>query len=158
MIILGIDPGPVTSGVVILVGGKIEATAAAMQNEVLAAMVAVGQMTGGDGYARWALDLVACETMQAAYDTIGASTIQTMMWAGEFRHARRPYPWMELTRQKVKHLVCGRTNVGDPEVRKALIDRFGRVGTKAMPGPTYGVTSHAWSALAVAVAAMMGKS
>ena len=44
----------------------------------------------------------------------------------------------------------------DANVRAALIDRFGpskrkAIGLKATPGPLYGVHSHMWSALAVAV-------
>jgi hypothetical protein len=41
----------------------------------------------------------------------------------------------------------------DQNIRQALIDRLGPPGTKKNPGPTYGVTSHMWSALAVAVTA-----
>jgi hypothetical protein len=36
-------------------------------------------------------------------------------------------------------------------VRQALIDRLGPQGTKKNPGPTYGMRSHLWAALAVAV-------
>jgi hypothetical protein len=39
----------------------------------------------------------------------------------------------------------------DANIRQALIDRFGAVGTKKMPGPLFGVSSHYWAALAVAV-------
>lgn len=45
------------------------------------------------------------------------------------------------------------------DVRKALLDLFPRtgggatpqVGTKAKPGPLYGISTHAWAALGVAV-------
>ena len=150
-IILGIDPGPVTSGVVLLVGGKIAHAVAELPNQSILEMLAADPDSDIDPWPQ----LVACETMQAAYDTIGASTIQTMMWAGEFRHARRPHRWLELTRQQVKAAVCGSVLANDAGVRQALIDRLGPVGTKKAPGPTHGVTSHAWSALAVAVAASM---
>jgi hypothetical protein len=36
-------------------------------------------------------------------------------------------------------------------VRQALIDRLGPQGTKKNPGPTYGMRSHLWAALAVGV-------
>jgi hypothetical protein len=39
----------------------------------------------------------------------------------------------------------------DPNVRQALLDKIGPVGTKKNPGPLYGVSGHGWSALAVAV-------
>ena len=36
-------------------------------------------------------------------------------------------------------------------IRQALLDLIGPQGTKKAPGPTYGVRSHEWAALAVAV-------
>jgi hypothetical protein len=39
----------------------------------------------------------------------------------------------------------------DANIRQALIDKIGPQGTKAQPGPTYGIKSHSWAALAVAV-------
>jgi hypothetical protein len=40
----------------------------------------------------------------------------------------------------------------DSKVIAAMLDRVGPQGTKAAPGPTYGVKSHAWQALGLAVA------
>lgn len=101
---------------------------------------------------------VAIEIMQATYSpTVGRDVIQTMMWAGRFWQA-----WDDtmagkvhlISRQEVKAAVCnGNAKASDSGVRQALIDRIGPPGTKKAPGPTYGVTSHAWAALAVAVAA-----
>lgn len=62
-----------------------------------------------------------------------------------------------IARKRVKLELCGTlTRVGDSEVRSALIERFGpgrevAVGRKKCPGPLYGVSGHAWPALAVAV-------
>jgi len=56
-------------------------------------------------------------------------------------------------RKEVKIYLCGSMKAKDPNIRQALIDRLGDPGTKKNPGPTYGVKSHAWSALAVAVTA-----
>ena len=39
----------------------------------------------------------------------------------------------------------------DGNVRQALIDLIGEQGTKKNKGPTYGISSHSWAALAVAV-------
>lgn len=46
----------------------------------------------------------------------------------------------------------------DPNVRQALIDKFGpgkerAIGLKASPGPLYGLKADGWSALAIAVTA-----
>lgn len=54
-------------------------------------------------------------------------------------------------RKEIKVHICGTTKAKDGNIRQALIDRFGAVGTKKKPGPLYGVSSHLWSALAVAV-------
>ena len=65
-----------------------------------------------------------------------------------------PLPLLELSRQRIKAVLCnGNVKANDAGVRQALIDRLGPPGSKKAPGPTYGVTSHAWAALAVAVAA-----
>jgi hypothetical protein len=144
--ILAIDPGPDSSGVVLLYGGRIAWANAAMDNFELL----------------WRLrhdpDVqVACEVMQASYaPTIGADVIETILWTGEFRHVcrSRPTPMLAISRQQVKAAVCnGNTRATDAGVRQALIDRLGPPGTKRAPGPTYGVTSHAWAALAVALVA-----
>ena len=64
----------------------------------------------------------------------------------------------ELTRRAVKLHLCGSARAKDTNIRAALIDRFGgtggrraAVGLKASPGPLYGIRSHEWAALAVAV-------
>jgi hypothetical protein len=56
-------------------------------------------------------------------------------------------------RKDVKMHLCNSMRAKDANIRTALIDKLGAPGTKKMQGPTYGVTSHAWAALAVAVTA-----
>jgi hypothetical protein len=54
----------------------------------------------------------------------------------------------------VKLHLCGSSRAKDPNVRTALLDRFGGAGakgTKAAPGPLYGIAADLWSALAIAV-------
>jgi hypothetical protein len=54
----------------------------------------------------------------------------------------------------VKMHLCGNQQAKDKNIRQALLDKVGPVGVKKTPGPCYGVKSHAWSALAVAVTAL----
>jgi hypothetical protein len=54
-------------------------------------------------------------------------------------------------RRDVKLHLCDSPRAKDGNVRQALLDRLGPQGTKKAPGPTYGVKSHEWAALAVAV-------
>lgn len=83
----------------------------------------------------------------------------TTLWVGRFAEA-----WEQASgraarlvdRRDVKLHLLGRANGGDPDVRAALIDRFGgtrekAIGKKAAPGPLYGVSGDMWAALGVAV-------
>jgi hypothetical protein len=54
-------------------------------------------------------------------------------------------------RKDIKLFLCGTMRAKDANIRQALIDKIGPQGTKAQPGPTYGIKSHSWAALAVAV-------
>jgi len=42
----------------------------------------------------------------------------------------------------------------DTNIRQALIDMIGPQGKKSCPGPTFGMSSHTWAALAVAITAL----
>lgn len=86
---------------------------------------------------------------------VGAEVFDTCRWCGRFEEA-----WggalALLSRRSVKHHLCGTARAKDANVRQALLDRFGpgrekAIGLKATPGPLYGIKSHLWSALAVAV-------
>src|SRR3546814_17637889 len=86
---------------------------------------------------------------------MGEDSIETVIWTGRFVQAwRDPASVRMVKRREVKSHLCGSARAKDPNVRQALIDQVGAPGLKASPGPTYGVTSHAWAALAVAVTAL----
>lgn len=90
---------------------------------------------------------------------VGKSVFDTCVWIGRFIQE-----WARLggvhyaliQRQRIKALLCGSARAKDANVRQALIDRWGgrekAIGRKACPGPLYGVKTHIWAALAVAVA------
>lgn len=93
--------------------------------------------------------------MVASYGmAVGKDVFETVYWIGRFSEAvggaERIY------RKDVKMTLCGNNRAKDANIRQALIDLFGpgkeaAVGTKSSPGPLYGIKSHLWSALAVAV-------
>ena len=56
-----------------------------------------------------------------------------------------------ITRNRIKNHICHSSRANDSNIRKALINRFGKPGTKKKPGKTYGVSKDKWAALAVAV-------
>lgn len=84
---------------------------------------------------------------------VGKSVFDTVRWCGRFEQLLYTMgKTIEfIPRQTVKACVVNNTRAKDPDVRQALIDRFGAVGKKKDPGPLFGISGHSWSALAVAV-------
>lgn len=88
---------------------------------------------------------------------VGKSVFDTVFWYGRMVEAFGDDTRVHFfTRPQIKTQICGSAKAKDTNIRQALIDRFGgsrqaAVGTKKNPGPLYGIKSHAWSALAVAV-------
>ena len=142
MTILAIDPGTHESGYCLFADGKV-VTSGVMDNADLRKIVK-------DSNA----DLLAIEKIVSYGSAVGQETFDTCVWIGRLMEAwGQPDDVLLIPRRAVKRHVCGPGKWGDPDVRKALIALVGPQGTKAAKGPTYGVKSHAWSALAVAVTA-----
>ncbi|MHC4644193.1 MAG: hypothetical protein ACYTBJ_01730 [Planctomycetota bacterium] len=94
---------------------------------------------------------LAIESVSCYGKPVGESVFSTCMWIGRFVEAWGG-SFTLIPRQVVKKYICpGVRNAGDKQIRTALISRLGSPGTKKKPGPTYGVKSHLWAALAVAV-------
>lgn len=96
---------------------------------------------------------IACEMVACYGMAVGAEVFETCVWIGNFQHAARlaKIPFVKIFRKDVKLHLCMSARAKDPNVRQALLDRFGPQGTKKAPGPTYGISKHAWAAMAVAV-------
>lgn len=139
-IVVGIDPGPKESAVVIWNGASVEAC------EDMPNLSACDQLPGLQRHST----VIACEWIESFGMAVGQSIFQTVFAIGGFaQHARiRLIP-----RRDVKLHLCASPRAKDANIRQALIDRFGEVGTKKNPGPLYGIASHRWAALAVAVTA-----
>lgn len=103
-------------------------------------------------YEHLIIEQVACMGM-----AVGAEVFETVFWSGRFCQdcAARGRQWHRVKRHEVKMHLCGNMRAKDPNIRQALIDRYGgkdaAIGKKATPGPLYGVSADVWSALAVAV-------
>jgi len=85
----------------------------------------------------------------------GKDVFDTVVWIGRFAEAweaATDEPAYLILRGPVKQHLCGSARAKDPNIRQALIDKLGEPGTKKNPGPTYGIKSHLWAALGVAVA------
>lgn len=82
---------------------------------------------------------------------VGREVFETCVWIGRFVQAwRSPSEALLVYRKDVKQYLCGSVKAKDGNVRQALIDLIGPVGTKKAQGPLYGVSGHVWPALAVA--------
>jgi hypothetical protein len=87
---------------------------------------------------------------------VGAETYNTVLWIGRFIEAFGGKTSL-IFRRDVKLCICGDSRAKDSNIRQALLDRYPRtgggktpqVGTMKEPGPLFGVSSHAFAALAV---------
>ena len=93
--------------------------------------------------------------MVASYGMpVGATVFETCVWIGRFVQAVTERSKVEpifVYRKDEKMALCHSMKAKDGNIRQALIDRFGVVGTKKNPGWFYGVSKDVWSAIAVGV-------
>jgi hypothetical protein len=137
--IIGIDPGPKVQSFVLFDGERVLNSGDCS----IAEMVAYLQLRQDI--------LVACEWIDSYGMPVGSEVFQTVFNVGRIYSAAAA---MRLVpRRDVKLHLCGTARAKDPNVRRALIEKLGPVGTKKQPGPCYGVSNHLWAALAVAVTA-----
>lgn len=109
---------------------------------------------------------IVFEQIESMGMAVGREVFETVWYAGRMydravqavmrRQQPGPIPVQQLPRRPVKLHLCGSMRAKDANIRQALIDRFGgskeaAIGSKAKPGPLYGVKAHEFAALAVAV-------
>ena len=153
MIVYGVDPGPKQSGLVRLgPNGEVLEARVLSNDELLHYLWTAPEAAG----------TLVLEQIAAMGMAVGAEVFETCFWSGRFVEAWDG-PWDRVTRVQVKVALCGNVRAKDPNIRQALIDRYGGAaaaqratkGTKKQPrkpaGALAAVTSHCWSALSVAV-------
>ncbi len=139
MKILAIDPGTTESAYVLWDGEAVLAVGIVPNREIIC------QFTPE-------VDKLAVEMIASYGMAVGREVFETCVWIGRFLEAwGNESTSVRIPRLEVKNHLCHSANAKDANVRQALIDRFGAPGTRKAPGRLYGVTSHAWAALAVAV-------
>ncbi|WP_244959259.1 hypothetical protein [Cupriavidus gilardii] len=145
--ILAIDPGTEESGWCVLADGRVTLSGVMKNREVLRML----ESTAGYDPLNHTL---AIEMIASYGMAVGREVFETCRWIGRFQQAwHKPEAVRFVYRKDVKLHLCGSPRAKDANIRQALIDLLGPQGTKKNPGPTYGVKSHAWAALAVAVTA-----
>lgn len=114
-----------------------------------------------------AIEMTACYGMTAGrdlFDTTRWIGRFVQAWGGSYNLVLRKSKWgpgsddyMDAGRfPGVCMTLCKINTAKDPQIRQAIIDRFGgnkaaAIGVKAKPGPLYGMKADVWAALAVAL-------
>ena len=100
--------------------------------------------------------------MIASYGmAVGKDVFETCVWIGRFIERLGTEP-ERIYRREEKMTLCGSMKAKDSNIMQALIDMFPKTGggkipqkgTKAKPGPLYGMANDMWAALAVCVTLM----
>ena len=157
--VLAIDPGNKTSGWVLMSGREILDGAAAFPNAQMLDVVS------GEYNHRAEPDLIACEWIQSYGMVVGKEVFHTCRWVGRMQEAA-VWPMKLVYRADVKMHLCNSTRAKDANVSQAIKDLYlasggGKkpvIGTKAEPGPLYGVTSHMWAAFGLALTVQEAES
>lgn len=138
--ITAIDPGTDKSAVLTLRDGVICAP------EIIPNDALLKNARSGD-WQNVAIEMIACYGMP-----VGKEVFETCLVIGRLLEIfdAAAIPVRLVYRMDVKMHLCKSTRAKDPNVRQALIDKYGKPGTKKAPGGTYGIASHLWSALAIA--------
>jgi len=149
VIVIAVDPGPTESAWLVYnrKTGGIRAFAK-VPNEKLVELLRSGLADD--------IEAVVLESVESFGMPVGRDVFETVYWSGIFAEAVHPLPVYRIGRKAVKLALCGSARAKDPNIRAALIDRYGgqdvAIGRKAHPGQLYGISGDVWSALAVAVA------
>lgn len=150
--ILAIDPGNIESGYVLV----------EHDGEEIRKVLDVGKVPNfkifpifcREDYQHVAIEMVASMGMP-----VGQEVFDTCFWIGRFwEYAelyRQGYQIQKIFRWEEKLYLCGCLSAKDKNIRQALIDRYGVVGTKKEPGFFYvngtKFAKDMWAAMAVAV-------
>lgn len=108
-------------------------------------------------FCRWHRHVLAIEMIASYGMPVGQEVFETCVWIGRFMEAFGSGEFVY--RKDVKLHLCQSPRAKDANVRQAIIDLFPatgggktpQIGTKKQPGPLYGMSSHVWSALGVAL-------
>lgn len=148
--VLAIDPGYEQSAYVLFDGARVTEHAIEPNDQLLA------RLSSGSWNAGISMSVVI-EGIESFGMAVGREVFETVFWTGRFfdRARHRAVQPERMFRRTVKLHLCQSARAQDSNIRVALIDRFGgsdkAIGKKKTPGPLYGIKSHEWAALAIAV-------
>lgn len=141
MLILAIDPGNVNSAYVLMEKETYKPVEFGLLENNL-----VREKVLNLDYDCLAIEMVASYGM-----AVGESVFDTCVWIGRFIECvqKRNIPYTKVYRMEEKMNICHDSRAKDCNIRQALIDKFGFVGTKKNPGFFYGFKKDIWAAFAV---------
>ncbi len=154
MRVLAIDPGPKTSGVVLYDSGGRRVVWTSGASDLLGVRALIR-----GGVCVLTPDVIVCERVQS-YGIAGGSLLRTAEVYGRIAEIAfvGDFAFCGMYRREVLQAldVTGKGS-RDARVRARCIEMHGGTraeacGRKAAPGPLYGVSSHAWQALGLALA------
>lgn len=144
-IISGIDPGTTMSAVTMIFVQNGDILSQASRKIPNAELLSWAREMRGDV-------VVFIEGMQSYGMPVGKETFETCYLIGrilEILDSSGVKCTMVFRKDVVQHH-CLTTKGKDANVRAALIERFGAVGTKKNPGLLYGISADMWSSMAIA--------
>ena len=143
MTILAIDPGTTQSGYVVIKEGN--------PKPVESGVIPNGQLL--NMVSEIEPEIVLCEWIESYGMSVGKSVFETCHFIGRlYEQAERDgTTFHHIGRKAIKMHHCNSMRAKDSNIRQALIDKYGKPGTKTAQGATYGIKSHAWSAYALAM-------
>lgn len=99
------------------------------------------------------IDKLVIEMIASYGMPVGKEVFETCVWIGRFLELARMQniDTTYIYRKDEKMNICNSMKAKDSNIRQALIDRFGPVGTKRNPGWFYGFKADIWSAYAVGI-------
>lgn len=156
-IIIGIDPGPTTSGQVVV------------DNSIFPPIILESHSELGSKdlvCTKFEAQIVVCEWIVSYSSAIGSSVLDTARLVGriEERAGNKGLIFHKLTRPEVGSEITGSRRAKKAQVNEAIRELYRKSwgslgggknpvkGTKKKPGPLYTIKSHAWDALAVVIA------
>jgi len=145
--ILAIDPGCTESAYVILDRNLKPVEFDKIENTWLLPKLLDDEFT--KKFQHFAIEMVASYGMP-----VGKEVFETCVWIGKFDQAlfgKNKTRKFIYRKTDVCMNLCHTTKAKDANIRQALIDRFGPVGTKRNPGWFYGFRADIWSAYAIGV-------
>lgn len=151
MIAVGIDPGPVSSGLVCwnMLEGRVEASDYPDNSDILKPNGILKDLL--EYYDVRAFGVERLRSYGGR--PMGNAAVDTVEVVGQFMHYLKHVDqevWF-IPRPAVADYWTGTTKIVKPEINYAMVAKYGGKGNKRAKGPLFGIKDHTWDALAIAL-------